>query len=271
MLFSVAMYLGLGVVAGLLAGLLGIGGGLVIVPILFFTLTHAGLTHEIMHLAIGTSFCTIIFTSLSNSLAQHRRGSVLWPAVRALSPGLVSGVLLGSSLAAGLKSVYLQGFFTIFLVYSAFNMMRGGGRPEGNRPLPGFVGMAGVGIGIGFLSSLVGIAGAPMTVPFLTWRGVSIRKAIGSAAAVGLPIALTGAVTYMYNGWNAPGLPAYSLGYVYLPAVLGIALPSVICAPLGAAWSHRLPVHTLKKIFAVFLLILALRMTWQILAPYLGA
>lgn len=271
MLFSILMYLGLGVVAGLLAGLLGIGGGLVVVPILFFTLSHAGIQHEVMHLAIGTSFFTIVFTAISNTLAHHKRGAVLWPVVRALSPGLVLGVIAGSYFASSLKSAYLLIFFTCFLIYAAVNMLRGGAKTEGCRPMPGPAGLFGVGGVIGFLCSLVGIAGAPMTIPFLCWCSATIRQAMGTAAAVGLPIALTGTVTYMYTGWGVPGLPEYTLGYIYLPAALGIVVPSVLVAPLGAALSHRLPVGMLKKIFAVFLFVLATRMAWQMLGPYIAS
>jgi uncharacterized membrane protein YfcA len=271
MLFSILMYIGLGVIAGLLAGLLGIGGGMVVVPILFFTLTQAGIQHEVMHLAIGTSFCTIIFTSLSNALALHRRGAVLWPLARALSPGLVMGVIVGSCFASELKSAYLQVFFTGFLVYAALNMARGNARPDGRRPLPGTAGLLAVSGVIGFLASLVGIAGAAMTIPFLCWCSVPIRQAMGTAATLGLPVALTGAITYMYTGWNVVGLPEYSLGYIYLPAGLGISAASMLVTPLGAALAHRLPVGVLKKIFAVFLLALAARMTWQVLSPYLAS
>jgi uncharacterized membrane protein YfcA len=266
MLTSLVLYLALGVIAGLIAGLLGVGGGLVIVPIVVFSLNNAGVEQEVMHLALGTSFATIVFTSISSLLAHNRRGAVLWPVVRSFSPGIVLGVIIGALLVAQLRSVYLQVIFVCFLFYTANKMIRGK-KAESGRALPGKAGLFGAGGVIGFVSSLVGIGGGSLTVPFLTWCNIQIHQAVGTSAAVGLPIAVTGAVMYIFTGWGNPQLPEHSLGYVYLPALLGIAMASVCTAPLGTALSHRLPVGVLRKCFAVLLLLTGVRMLWLVLKP----
>jgi uncharacterized membrane protein YfcA len=266
MLTTVLIYLGLGSFAGLLAGLLGVGGGIVIVPMLVFMFTWQQLPAPyIQHLALGTSMATIVFTSLSSVRAHHSHRAVDWQVFRRITPGIVIGTLLGSWVAAQLSTPFLKIFFIIFTFYVAAQMILDI-RPKPTRQLPGPVGSSIVGGGIGAISSLVGIGGGSMSVPFLTWCNVKMHNAIGTSAAIGFPIALSGAVGYVANGLPVHDLPPYSIGFVYLPALSGIAVASFCTAPLGARLAHRLPVSKLKKIFAILLLIIGTKMLSGLLA-----
>ncbi|QEM67075.1 sulfite exporter TauE/SafE family protein [Geobacter sp. FeAm09] len=258
-------YLALGGFAGILAGLLGVGGGLVIVPMLTFLFTAQQLPAAyILHLALGTSLATIMFTSVSSMRAHHGRKAVDWGVVRRITPGILAGTLLGSWLAARLTTGFLKGFFVAFLYYVASQMLLGI-KPKARRQLPGAVGTSGVGGLIGGVSSLVGIGGGTMTVPFLLWCNVPMHSAIGTSAAVGFPIALAGAVGYGVNGLSAAALPSHSIGFVYLPALAGVACASFATAPLGAKLAHSLPVPRLKKFFALLLIVMATKMLWSLL------
>lgn len=253
-------YLGVGAVAGILAGLFGIGGGLVIVPMLDFCLTRQGIPYEfIMHLALGTSMASIIFTSVSSFRAHHRRGAVHWIAVRRIVPGILTGSFLGACIAARLPTGFLKVFFAVFLYYAAVQLILDR-KPKASRELPGKPGMFGAGNIIGAMSSLVGIGGGTLTVPFMLWCNLVVYQAIGTSAAIGFPIAIAGTAGYLYNGWNIPGLPHYAMGYIYLPALAGIVSASVLTAPLGARLAHGLPVTRLKKIFAVLLMVVGAKM-----------
>lgn len=254
------LYLLTGVFAGFLAGLLGVGGGLVIVPVLSFIFTAQHFSHDyILHLALGTSLASILFTSLSSLRAHHAHGAVNWEVVRGITPGILAGTLLGTVLAAQLSSNFLKGFFVLFAYYVAAQMLLNI-KPRPSRQLPGWVGMFGAGNVIGGVSSLVGIGGGTLSVPFMTWCNVKMHQAIGTSAAIGFPIAAAGAVGYIINGLDAGGLPQYSLGFIYLPALAGLVLASVLTAPFGARMAHRLPVPQLKKVFAALLIVLGTRM-----------
>ncbi|ABB31337.1 protein of unknown function DUF81 [Geobacter metallireducens RCH3] len=253
-------YLALGAFAGVLAGLLGVGGGIVIVPALTFLFTAQGLPAPyIAHLALGTSLATIIFTSVSSLRAHHGRGAVEWRVVRRISAGIVAGTLAGSWVAAQLSTRSLKVFFVVFLYYVAIQMLLNI-RPKPSRQLPGTGGMLGVGGVIGAVSSLVGIGGGSLSVPFMVWCNISMHNAIGTSAAIGFPIALAGAAGYMANGLVVTSLPPWSVGFVYLPALAGIALASVITAPFGARLAHNLPVSGLKKIFALLLIVMGTKL-----------
>lgn len=249
-----ATYCLIGAVVGLLAGLLGVGGGLIIVPALVFSFDNQNITKEItMHLALGTSLASIMFTSISSFMAHHRRAAVHWHIVRSITIGILTGTFLGSTFAATLSTSILKIFFVIFLYVVASQLLLNK-QPKASRTLPGMFGMFGAGNIIGFISSLVGIGGGSLSVPFMVWSNIVVHQAIGTSAAIGLPIAIAGTAGYIFNGWDTPGLPDYTIGYVYLPALFGIATSSVLTAPLGAKLAHCLPVNTLKKIFAVLLL-----------------
>jgi uncharacterized membrane protein YfcA len=250
----------LGAFAGILAGLLGVGGGIVIVPMLTFTFVAQQFPHQhLLHLALGTSLATIVFTSIASFRAHHRKGAVNWQVVRLISPGIVVGTLAGSWVAASLSTNFLKIFFVGFTFFVALQMLLDI-RPKPHRQLPGGMVLFGSGSFIGAISSLVGIGGGSMSVPLLVWCNVPMHGAIGTSAAIGFPIAISGAVGYILNGLSAKGLPAGSFGFVYLPALIGVAGMSFLTAPLGARLAHRLPVSRLKKLFACLLIATGLKL-----------
>lgn len=258
------LYLAVGAIAGFLAGLLGVGGGLVIVPALAFIFVAQNFPDQyVLHLALGTSLASILFTSASSLRAHHAHGAVEWGVVRAIAPGIVAGTLFGTLIAARLSTGFLKAFFVVFVYFVATRMLLGT-KPRSARQLPGRAGMFAAGGLIGAVSSLVGIGGGTLSVPFMTWCNVSLHRAIGTSAAIGFPIAAAGAAGYLLNGLTAEALPAYSLGFVYLPALLGVALASVLIAPLGARLAHRLPVAKLKRIFALVLYAIGTRMLFSL-------
>ncbi|HSN64133.1 MAG: sulfite exporter TauE/SafE family protein [Azonexus sp.] len=261
----IAAYLALGAFAGVFAGMLGIGGGLVLVPALalMFAAQAQFPAGEILHVALGTSMASIIFTAIASIRTHHRHGAIRWDVVKTITPGILVGTGLGTLVAASVPTRPLAVFFTFFVCLVAVQMAMNL-KPKATRELPGSVGIAGVGLGIGILSSLVAIGGGSLTVPFLTWCNVRIQHAIGTSAAVGLPIAIGGTAGYVFNGWGKAGLPAGSLGYVYLPALAILVAATMVTAPVGARLAHRLPVATLKRIFAGLLILLAAKMLWNL-------
>jgi len=247
-------YLGVGSVAGVLAGLLGVGGGLVIVPVLLWVFRAQGIDETIvLHLAIGTSLGTIVATSLSSIRAHHRRGSVRWPLVARLAPGIVLGAWIGAWVADQIETLWLQRVFAVFVVTVGLQMLLNP-RVTGHSDPPGWPGMSAAGSVIGTISALVGIGGGTLTVPFLVWHRVEMVKAVGTSSACGLPIALAGALGFVVVGWGEAGLPPGATGYLYWPALGGVVVASVLTAPLGAWLAHNLPVGVLKRVFAVLLL-----------------
>ncbi len=250
----------LGLVSGFLAGLLGIGGGVIIVAVLTSAFDAQGFVHaQVLPLALGTSMATIIFTSISSLRTHHAHGAVRWDLVRDISPGVVLGALFGTMIAAHAPTRALTLFFGCFLLLIALQMSLNL-KPQASRELPGTVGRASVGVGIGVVSALVAIGGGSLTVPWLSWCNVRVQHAIGTSAAMGLPIALAGTAGYLWNGWQHADLPAGSVGYVYLPALLWLFIASMLTAPFGARAAHRLPVATLKRVFAILLILLACKM-----------
>lgn len=254
------LYLVIGALAGVMAGLLGVGGGLIIVPTIAWTFHTQHVTGDIiMHLAIGTSLATIMITSIASVYAHHLHGAVLWPVFWRLAPGIVVGALLGAAVADALHSDTLQVVFGIFVLVMAAHMAFGA-RPSPHRELPGVPAMLAVGGVIGLISGIVGIGGGSMTVPFLSWCNIKMGNAVATSAACGFPIALGGTTGYVVLGWHQPGLPAWSAGHVYLPALAGVALISMLSAPLGARLAHRLPSTALRRVFAVFLAVVGVKM-----------
>ena len=260
MLTTLLIYGLVGAIVGILAGLFGIGGGLVIVPMLIYAFTLQNVPHELtMHLALGTSLASIIFTSISSFLAHHKRGAVHWDIVKKRVIGILAGTFLGSCIASLMSTNFLKIFFVIFLYFVATQLILNK-KPKPGREIPGNLGMFATGNIIGIFSSLVGIGGGTLSVPFMLWCNINAHHAIGTSAAIGLPIALAGAFGYIFNGWNVADLPSYSLGYVYLPALFGIAAVSILTAPLGVRLAHSLPVDKLKRIFALLLYVVATKM-----------
>jgi uncharacterized membrane protein YfcA len=260
MISVLAIYAAVGSVAGILAGLLGIGGGLVIVPMLVYCFSLQAIPGQmIMHLALGTSMASIMFTSVSSFWFHHRRGAVQWAVVWRIVSGILVGTFLGACVASRLSTAFLKGFFVMFLYYVAIQMLTGK-KPKPNRQIPGPVGMFGAGGVIGGVSSLVGIGGGSLSVPFLVWCNVPMHEAIGTSAAIGFPLAVSGTIGYIYSGMSTTHLPHLALGYVYLPALLGIIALSMLTAPIGVRLAHNLPVNKLKRVFAVLLLAVGTRM-----------
>lgn len=259
-IFLLTTWLALGCFAGVIAGLLGVGGGLIVVPILALLFEQQGIvTEHTMQLAVGTSLATIVFTSVSSMLAHQRRGAVRWLLVAQLSLGFAVGGWLGGVLAVWLGGVLLAMVFGLFELLVSVQMAFGRPPPVG-RSEPGVVSNATAGVIIGAVSALLGIGGGTLTVPWLSWHNVDIRTAVGTSAACGLPIALVGAAGFIAAGWGLGGLPGGSTGYVYWPAVAGIGIASVSCAPLGARLAHHLDQGLLKRVFAVFLACLGILM-----------
>ncbi|THF63985.1 sulfite exporter TauE/SafE family protein [Pseudothauera nasutitermitis] len=253
-------YLALGAFVGFFAGLLGIGGGGIMVPMLTTLFLAQGFPLEhVVHLSLGTSMAAIVLTSISSLRAHHAHGAVHWNIVRAITPGILVGTFGATFLAARASTEGLAIFFACFMAYVSLQMLANV-KPKPSRGLPGPLGMGAVGVGIGGISALVAIGGGSLSVPFMTWCNVKMQEAIGTSAAIGLPIALAGALGYLINGWGASGLPPFSLGYVYLPALVLVSLVSMWTAPVGARLAHRLPVAILKKIFAGVLMLLCLKM-----------
>lgn len=258
-------FLLLGAFVGFMAGLLGIGGGGIMVPTLTSIFLLQGVPVEkVVHLALGTSMASIIATSLASMRAHHRKGGVLWPVVRAVTPGIIVGTFLATFVAKSISSAHLALFFAVFMGAVAVQMFLNK-KPKASRELAGTTGLLAAGSGIGAISALVSIGGGSLTVPFLTWQNVEIRKAIGTSAAIGLPISIAGTLGYVVNGWANSSPENYTLGFIYLPAVLLISVVSFFTAPIGAKMAHRLPVGILKKIFAVLLVLLGLKMLLSVI------
>ena len=258
LLSDILMLMLCGSISGFLAGLLGIGGGMILVPFMILVFNRLGFSQEvIVHMAIATGMATILFTSMSAIWAHHQHGSIDWKLVVLLSPGLVTGSLIGGSeLFEALKTSWLSLFFAIFLVYTSIQMLINK-KPQAGRELPAPLGLFGFGTFAGALSSLVGAGGAFVTVPFMLWCNVKPHTAMATSSGLGLPIAVAATLGYMYGSWGNPNLPAGSLGFVYLPAVACIAIVSIFTAPLGAKMARKLNVAQLKRVFGILLFFLA--------------
>jgi uncharacterized membrane protein YfcA len=253
-------YLAIGAGAGFLAGMLGIGGGAVQIPLLVWLFQAQGLPPDhVVHLAVGTGMATIVFTSVSSARAHAARGAVRWDIVKAITPGILVGGLVGSLIASHIPRFWFAVLF-VATVYAAGLNMLFERKPNPTRGLPGPAGVFAAGAAISGVSAFAAVGGAFMSVPFMMWCNVPMIHAIGTAAAIGFPIAVAGTTGYIAGGWGTPGLPAWSLGYVYLPAIAGVTVASMAVAPLGVMVAHRTPTRVLRKIFAVLFFALATRM-----------
>ncbi|HSH83705.1 MAG TPA: sulfite exporter TauE/SafE family protein [Guyparkeria sp.] len=250
----------LGMVAGLAAGLLGIGGGLIMVPVLLMIFPTIGISGpHLVHIAIGTSLAAIVFASITSVYSHHHHGGVLWKVFARFAPGMALGAVLGSAVAHYLPGATLKVVFGVLEIGVAFQMAFGR-QPPASRHLPGIVPLTGVSTTFGAIASIMGMGGGALTTPFFLYCNITARNAIATSASLALPTALFGAVGYIVTGWSAEGLPEPSAGYIYLPALAGIAVFSVLFAPLGAKLAQILPAQTLKRIFAFVLMGLGLQM-----------
>jgi uncharacterized protein len=263
MLDVLPFYLAVGALAGLLSGLFGIGGGIVVVPLLSWAFPRQGFPAErIMVMAAATSLAAIAFTSFSAVRAHHRLGALRWDWVRALAPGLLVGTACGALAGDSLPDRALKLLYALFLLYVAVHLAFARTQTKASRENDRWQ-VVGTGLGIGALSAILGIGGGTLTVPYLARRGVAMKNAVAVSGACGLPIALGGAAVYVWLGWHRPDLPPFSFGYLYLPALLGIALCSVWTAPMGARLAHRLPGLKMQRLFALVLTLVALRFFQQ--------
>jgi uncharacterized protein len=252
-------YLLIGAIVGFFAGLLGIGGGIIIVSSLALMYAHRGIAPAyVMHLAIGTSLAAIVAGSAASLRTHHRHDAVDWNVVKRMTPGLLAGALGGAGIARFFPNAVLKYFFLGFALFVTAQMVFAV-KPKASRELPAGFALGAAGALIGVFSGIVGGGAAAIGVPFLTWCNVTTHRAIGTVAAMGFPLALAGAAGYVVAGWNADGLPPWSVGFVYVPALVGISITSMIVAPLGARLAHRLPARTLRRIFALFLIAMGVK------------
>ncbi|HEY5993065.1 MAG TPA: sulfite exporter TauE/SafE family protein [Gallionellaceae bacterium] len=260
-----AAYLLLGAAVGLFGGMFGIGGGTLLVPVLLFLFSAQHFPAEYaMHLALGTAMANIVFTAIASMLKHHQHGAVNWQVVRRITPGILLGTALGAAFASIISPRMLGMIFAFFVLFAAAQILLDV-RPHASRQLPGAAGLTLTGVFTGWLSTLVSIGGGTIVVPFLVWCNVPLRNAIGTSAAIGFPVAVGGTLGYIVAGMGLENLPAPHLGYVFLPALLGTAITSVITAPMGAWAAHHMPVHLLRKLFAVLLLALAVKLLLRLL------
>jgi uncharacterized membrane protein YfcA len=256
---EVAAYLAIGAATGFFAGLLGIGGGVIIVSSLALMFAAQGFPQRyVMHMAIGTSLAAIMAGAWASFRTHDRHAAVEWSVVKPMIPGLLPGVLAGAILARVLGGGFLKVFFLCFMALIITQTVLDL-KPKAARALPGTAGLVAAGVFIGTSSSLFGGGAAAVGVPFLTWCGMTIHRAIGTVAALGFPVAIAGAVSYAIAGLDVAGLPRWSVGFVYLPAFVGISAASLLVAPYGARLAHRLKGPTLRRIFAVFLIAIGVK------------
>lgn len=265
-LLYLASYAATGILAGVLAGLLGVGGGVIIVPVLTYLFEAQGLPPSAtVHLALGTSLGTIVFTSLSSARAHHQRGTVDFAVVKRITPGILVGTFLGGFLAAHLGTAVLKLVFALFLLFVAAQLLLDA-KPRPARALPGSFGTSVAGTTIGMVSGLVGIGGGSLSIPFMLWCNVEMRRAVGTSAAIGFPIAAAGALSYLLNGLHrSTGVP-FAVGYLHLPALISIAIASMLTAPFGARIAAVTQPRRLKRGFACLLLVMSVKMLWTSLA-----
>lgn len=252
-----------GLFAGLVAGLFGIGGGAVIVPVLFFLFDSMGFSETAMHVAVSTSLATIILTSARSVMAHHKHRAVDWDVIRTWGPWIMFGAVCGIGLSGLMSKRMLLGLFGVLLVLLAAQLMLGRPNWKLAETMPKGAGRAGFGTGVGILSALMGIGGGTFGVTMMTLCGMPIHRAVATAAGWGIAIGLPGAIAAIFVGWGREGLPPVSLGFVNLPAFALISVFTVLMAPVGAALAHRLPADNLRKLFGLLLVLVALRMTWQ--------
>ena len=258
-------YVVAGALVGFLAGLLGIGGGMTLVPVLaaMFTAQHFAPDHTV-HLALGTGMASIMFTSSASVRTHHRLGGVDWSLVRRMGPAMVTGTLLATALSGWVPQRALALSFAVIVIAGATQILVGR-KPAAGHGMPGTAALAATGLAIGVICGLVSAGGAFMTVPFMLFCGVAMTTAIGTAAALGVPVAVVGTIGYVFSGRHVSGLPPLALGFVHGPALLGIVAGSVFTAPWGARTAHRMPVAALRRIYAGLLYVLATKMAWTYL------
>ena len=254
------VYMALGSFVGFMGGLLGVGGGGILVPLLASILVYQGIGGDkVVHLALGTSLMCMVISSTASTRAHASQDAVVWKVVSGMAPGIILGTLLSTQVAANLNSAYIALFFALFMALVAVQMFVNWQPKPSLKPIT-FRGLLPVGVAIGAIAALAAVGGGFLTVTYLSYKKIGMKRAIGTSAAIGFPIAISGTIGYMISGWSKTLSEPYTIGFIYLPAFLAISIASSIAAPYGAHCSHRLPEASLKKIFAVISLILSLRM-----------
>lgn len=260
----IPVFIIIGCVVGFIAGLLGIGGGLTMIPMLTLIFTYAQFPPaDVLHIAVATSMATIVFTSIASVRAHNQHRAVLWPVFWRLAPGILIGSLLGPQIVSGMSTRLLSGVFALFAFYTGTRLIRNK-LPKATRELPGTVGLWIVGTSIGVISSMVGAGGGFVSVPLMTACNVRLHNAVATSAALGLPIAVAGTAGFLIAGFRHPGLPPYTVGYIYLPALIAIVSASMLIAPIGVRLAHRWPVARLRHAFAGLMYVIAAFFFWKL-------
>jgi len=260
----IPVFLVIGCIVGFIAGLLGIGGGMTMIPLLTLIFSYEQFPpDEILHIAVATSLATIVFTSIASVRAHNQHGAVLWPVFWKLAPGILIGSLAGPQIVSGMSTRLLSGVFALFASYTATRLLYNK-LPKASRELPGTFGLSLVGGAIGVLSSMVGAGGGFISVPFMTACNVRLHSAVATSAALGLPIAAAGTVGYLIAGFRHPDLPQYTVGYIYLPALIALVSASMLVAPIGVRFAHRWPVERLRHAFAGLMFVIAAFFFWKL-------
>lgn len=262
---TVVLFLMLGAFVGFMAGLLGLGGGGIMVPAFVAIFMAQGVcSDEVVHLALGTSMMSMVITTFSSFRAHYAKDGVIWDIFRKMTGGVILGTFLATFLAARLDSIYLALFFTVFMsvvtVRTVLDI-----KPKPDKKIPSTANLFGAGTIIGAISAMMSVGGGAFTVPYLTAHNIDIKKAIGTSAAIGFPIALSGTIGFMINGWSETALDSWQMGYVYLPAVLFVSIMGAFTAPLGVRVAHSLPTDILKKLFALLLVVLSFKMLFSVM------
>ncbi|MEJ2125131.1 MAG: sulfite exporter TauE/SafE family protein [Alphaproteobacteria bacterium] len=263
---ELTLYVALGVCSGFLSGLLGIGGGAVIVPVLIFTLPLIGIDGpSLAKIAVATSLAVVVPTTISSARSHLSRKAVEWRVLASMAPGVIAGALAGAVIAANVSAVLVVLMFVMFLLYSAWKLadLTQKARARELSPMPGAINLGVKGLGVGAISTLVGVAGGLITVPLLS-AYFARQRAVGTSSALGVPISFAGVIGYLLLS-TPPECTAHCVGYVYWPAALAIAAPAVLMAPIGAKAAHAMPVLTLKRVFAVLLTLVALNLAYKVL------
>ena len=253
-ILEIGLFLTTGMIAGLLAGLLGVGGGLFIVPVLLFLLPVTGIvSNQLMTICVATSLCTIVITSISSVVAHHKHRAILWPIFWQLFPGICLGALIGAFAADIVSQLLLRNFFGVSVILIALKMLFQI-QPSNASEMPGRAGLIGSGTVIGCISAMIGIGGGALTVPALSYWKTPMSQSVATSAACGLPLAIAGTIGFIIAGIDQQNMPTHSIGYVYWPAVLGIISSSVLFAPVGAKYAHKISAPLLSRLFAIFLM-----------------
>lgn len=261
---TIIILLALGSFIGIVAGMFGIGGGGILVPILTTIFISINMpTNTVVHIALGTTMCTIIITSLSSFRSQHKKGAVKWDLFRIMAPGVIIGTFLGTFLASKLESLPLAIIFSIFMFLLSMQMFFSKNIQSARKLFSAKIQLF-VAFLIGGFSALLSVGGGGMIVPYLSWQNVDIKKAIGTSSSIGFPLSISGTIGYIINGWEHTSLDNLYLGYVYLPAVFCIALTSYFFAPIGVKMVHKIPSQNVKKIFAILPLFLSIKMIYDV-------